>query len=95
MQEAAATLRRSDELRPDMAETLLALGKAAAVSDPTTAEQALDRVTELEKATSLAAQAYFTLATIHRKQGKTELATRETEQFRKLQAQSSAGAAKQ
>ena len=95
MQEAAAALRRSDELRPDMAETLLALGKAAAVGDPSTAEKALNRVIELEKSTPVAAQAYFTLAGIHRKQGKTELATRETEQFRRLQAQSSAGVAKQ
>lgn len=95
MQEAAAVFRRSNELRPDMPETLFSLGKAAAVADPASAEKALNRVVELEKDTPLAAQAYFTLATIHRKQGKTELATRETEQFRRLQAQSNAGVAKQ
>ena len=95
MQEAATALRRSDELHPDMPETLLALGKAAAVSNPTTAEKALDRVSELEKNTPLAAREYFTLASIHRKQGKTELAMRETEQFRRLQAQNIAGPPKQ
>jgi tetratricopeptide (TPR) repeat protein len=86
MKEAVEELRRSDSLRPDMAETLYALGKASAVSDPPTAEHALIRVTELEKDTPLAAQSYLALAGIHRKLGKTELAAREMQDFRRIQA---------
>jgi len=86
MKEAAAALQRSDQLRPNMPETLYSLGKAAAASDTITAERALKRVIELEKESPLAAQAYFTLAAIHRKQGKLDQAAQETEEFRKLQA---------
>ncbi len=66
MKEAAEELKRSDSLRPDMPETLYALGKAAAISDPDVAEHALERVIELEKDTPLAGQAYLVLAQIHR-----------------------------
>jgi tetratricopeptide (TPR) repeat protein len=86
MKEAAEELRRSDALRPDMPETLLALGKACAVSDPQTAERVLGRVVELEKESTLAAQAEFALAGIHRKLGKTDLAAREMQEFRRLQS---------
>jgi len=86
MKEAAEALQRSDTLRPNMAETLYSLGKADAVSDPSDAEAALKRVIELEKESPLAAQAYFALAAIHRKQGKTEEAAHETQEFRRLQA---------
>ena len=77
MEGAAEELRRSDRLRPDMPETLYALGKASAVSNPKQAEQALNRVIAIEKDTQLAGTAYFVLAGIHRKQGKTELAAQE------------------
>ena len=86
MKEAAEELRRSDSLRPNMPETLYALGKAAAVSDPDVAEHALQRVIELEKDTPLTGQAYLTLAQIHRKQGKTEQAARDMQDYRRIQA---------
>jgi tetratricopeptide (TPR) repeat protein len=86
MKEATDELKRSDSLSPDMPETLYALGKAAAISDPNAAEHALKRVIELEKDTSLAGQAYLVLAQIHRRQGKTEQAARDTENYRKIQA---------
>lgn len=86
MKEAAAELQRSNELRPDMPETLCALGRAQAASNAIAAEQALTRVVDLEKNSPLAAQALFTLASIHRKQGKLDQAERETTEFRRLQA---------
>jgi tetratricopeptide (TPR) repeat protein len=86
MKEAASELRRSDKLSPDMPETLYALGKSTAVSDPAAAAKAFLRITELERATPLAAQAYLALAEIHRKQGKTELAAREMQEYRRIQA---------
>jgi tetratricopeptide (TPR) repeat protein len=86
MREAASELRRSDELNPDMSETLYAFGKSTAVSDPAAAAKAFFRITELEKATPLAAQAYLALAEIHRKQGKTELAAGEMQEYRRIQA---------
>ena len=86
MKEAAEELRRSDSLRPDMPETLYALGRAVAVSDPNVAEHALRRVIELEKETPLAGQAYLALAGIHRKQGKTEQAAHEMQEYRRIQA---------
>jgi tetratricopeptide (TPR) repeat protein len=86
MKEAAEELQRSNVLRPDMPETLYALGRATALSDPSSAVHALVRVTELEKNTALAAQAYFALSGIHRKQGKTELAAREMQEYRRIEA---------
>jgi tetratricopeptide (TPR) repeat protein len=86
MKEAAEELRRSDVLRPDMPETLYSLGRATAASDASVAERALARVIELEKEGPLAGQAYLALAGIHRKQGKTEQATREIEEYRRIQA---------
>ena len=86
MEGAIEELRRSDTLRPNMPETLYALGKASAASNPQAAEKALNRVLAMEKETQLAGAAYFVLAGIHRKQGKTELAAREMQEFRRLQA---------
>jgi len=86
MKEAAEELKRSDALSPDMPETLNALGKAAAISDPDVAEHALQRVIELEKQTPLVGQAFLVLAQIHRRQGKTEQAARDMENYRKIQA---------
>jgi tetratricopeptide (TPR) repeat protein len=86
MKEAAQELKRSDSLSPDMPETLYALGRAAAISDPDVAEHALQRVIELEKQTPLAGQAHLVLAQIHRRQGKTEQAARDMENYRKIQA---------
>jgi hypothetical protein len=86
MKEATDELKRSDLLRPGMPETLCALGRAAAISDPEVAEHALERVIELEKDTPLAGQAYLALAQIHRRQGKTEQAARDMQNYRRIQA---------
>ena len=86
MKEAVAQLQRSAELRPDMPETLYALGKAAVVSDPFLAEKSFGRLIELEKDTPLAGQAYLALAGIHRKLGKTEQASQEMQEFRRIQS---------
>jgi tetratricopeptide (TPR) repeat protein len=86
MKEALVELQRSDSLRPDMPETLYALGRAAASSEPSVAEHALTRVIELEKDTTLAAQAYLALAGIHRRQGKTDQASHDMQEYRRIQA---------
>ncbi len=86
MKEAADELRRSDSLRPSMPETLYAMGRALAAADASAAEQALTSVLKIEQNTSLAAQADLLLASIHRKQGKSALASREMEDYRRIQA---------
>jgi len=86
MKEAVVELQRSDSLRGDMPETLYALGRAAASSEPSVAEHALTRAIDLEKDTPLAAQAYLTLAGIHRRQGKTDQAAHEMQEYRRIQA---------
>jgi tetratricopeptide (TPR) repeat protein len=86
MKEAAAELKRSDDLRPDMTETLYLLGKATAISEPALAEKTLSRVIELERDTILAGQAYFALAGIHRKLGKTAEAGKDMREFRRIQS---------
>jgi tetratricopeptide (TPR) repeat protein len=86
VREARAELTRSDKLLPEMPETLYALGKAAALEgDGVSAEKDWKKVIELERATSLAAQAHFALAGLYRKQGKAQEAAREMEEFKKLQ----------
>jgi tetratricopeptide (TPR) repeat protein len=85
-QEAIISLKRSNELKPDMPETLYSLGKAASLTgDAATAEKTWARVVELEKNTSLAAQAHFGLAVLYRKQGKASQAQQEMQEFQKLQ----------
>jgi tetratricopeptide (TPR) repeat protein len=86
MKEAAEELRRCDALRPNMPETLYSLGRSLATSDPNAAERSFGHVIELEKETPLAAQAYLALAGIHRKQGRTEQAAQEMQEFRRIQA---------
>jgi tetratricopeptide (TPR) repeat protein len=85
MKEAADELRRSDSLRPNMPETLYAMGRALAAADASAAEQALTSVLKIEPNTPLAAQADLLLASIHRKQGKAALASREMEDYRRIQ----------
>lgn len=89
---AVEELRRSNTLRPNIPETLYSLGEAAAVSNPAEAEQALNRVIAMEKETPLAGSAYFVLAGIHRKQGKTELASRDMQEALRLRPVSRAPA---
>jgi len=85
--DALVELKRSNELKPGMPETLYSLGKAAATAgESTVAEQAWLKVIELEKNTSLAAQAYFGLAGLHRKQGKLAQSQQEMQEFQKLQS---------
>jgi hypothetical protein len=50
------------------------------------AEKVLGRVIELERDTTLAGQAYLALARIHRKLGKTEQATKEIQEFRRIRS---------
>jgi protein O-GlcNAc transferase len=84
--EAREELARSDKLKPDMPETLYSLGKAASLDrDPTAAERAWLHLIEVEKETSLAAQAHFALASLYRKQGQAAKAQHEMEEFRKLE----------
>jgi len=86
-QEALAELKRSNALKPDMPETLYSLGKAASLAgDAASAEKSWARVIQLEKDSSLAAQSHFGLAAIYRKQGKTDLAQHEMQEFQKLQS---------
>jgi hypothetical protein len=60
-------------------------GRALAAADSSAAEQALTSVLKIEQNTSLAAQADLFLASIHRKQGKSALASREMEDYRRIQ----------
>ena len=84
--EARTELMRSDKLLPDMPETLYSLGKAAALEgDAASAEKAWTKLIEIEKSSSLAAQAHYSLAGLYRKQGKTKEAEIEMDEFKKLQ----------
>jgi tetratricopeptide (TPR) repeat protein len=84
--DALPELNRSNELKPEMPETLYSLGKAASlVGENAGAEKAWLKVIELEKNTSLAAQAHFGLAGVYRKQGKAQQAQHEMQEFQKLQ----------
>jgi tetratricopeptide (TPR) repeat protein len=86
-QEAFPELKRANALKPDMPETLYSLGKAASLTgDAATSERSWTRVIELEKDTSLAAQSHFGLAALYRKQGKTDRAQHEMQEFQKLQS---------
>jgi tetratricopeptide (TPR) repeat protein len=85
--DALADLKRSNQLKPEMPETLYSLGKAASLAgESSVAEESWRKVIELEKNTSLAAQAYFGLAGLHRKQGKLSQAQQEMQEFQKLQS---------
>lgn len=85
--DALPELKRSNELKPDMPETLYSLGKAySLVGETAGAEKAWRKVIDLEKNTSLAAQAHFGLAGVYRKQGKAADAQHEMQEFQKLQS---------
>jgi len=84
--EARQQLERANQLKPDMPETLYSLGKAASLDgNPTAAEKAWTRVIELEKESSLAAQAHFGLANLYRRQGNAAKAQQEMQEYKKLQ----------
>jgi tetratricopeptide (TPR) repeat protein len=85
--DALPELKRSNELKPEMPETLYSLGKAYSLAGETAeAEKAWRKVIDLEKNTSLAAQAHFGLAGVYRKQGKATQAQQEMQEFQKLQS---------
>jgi tetratricopeptide (TPR) repeat protein len=85
-QEAQQELERADRVKPGMPETLYSLGKAASLNgNAALAEKSWLRVIEIEKQTSLAAQAHFGLANLYRKQGKQAKAESELQEFRKVQ----------
>ena len=93
VKEAHTELSRADALLPDMPETLYALGKSASLEgDTATAEQEWTKLLGIEKQSTLAAQAHFGLAGLYRKQGKTEAARREMQEFQRLQGNSSSPA---
>jgi tetratricopeptide (TPR) repeat protein len=84
--EARQELARADQLKPDMPETLYSLGKAASLDgNPAAAEKAWTRVIDLEKESSLAAQAHFGLANLYRKQGNAAKAQHEMQEYKRLQ----------
>lgn len=86
VREARDELERADRLKPDMPETLYSLGKAASLTgDSALAEKAWLHLIEIEKQTSLAAQAHFGLSALYRKQGKAVQAEAEMQEFRKLE----------
>jgi tetratricopeptide (TPR) repeat protein len=86
MEQAVSELQRSNQLHPDMPETLYDLGRSALNLQPAEAERALLRVVTLERDTRLASQAYQVLSTLHRKQGKTELASKELQESQRIQS---------
>ena len=84
--EAREALARADRLQPGMPETLYSLGKAASLDgDTADAEKAWLQLINIEKESSLAAQAHFGLATLYRKQGNTAKAESEMQEFKRLQ----------
>jgi tetratricopeptide (TPR) repeat protein len=86
--EACIWLQKADGLRPQMPETLYALGKAESLSgNASKAEQAWTQVIALEKSSPLAAQAHFGLAGLYRKQGRAQAAEREMQIYQQLQKQ--------
>lgn len=83
--EALAELNRANNLLPDMPETLLELGKAAAASgNPADAEKLFRKVLGQEHASSLAESAHFQLSQLYRKLGRKADADREMNAFREL-----------
>jgi tetratricopeptide (TPR) repeat protein len=85
--EARQELERADVLKPNMPETLYSLGKAASLDgDAMLAERSWNKLLEIERDTSLSAQAHFALATLYRKQGNAVKAQREMQEYQKLQS---------
>ena len=86
VQQAHKELEHADELKPGMPETLYSLGKAAALDgDAAGAEKTWRKLVEIEKESSLAAQAHFGLAGLYRKQGKAAQAQHEMQEFQRLE----------
>ncbi len=87
VKQALLELERADHLRPEMPETLYALGKAQSLSgDSSAAEKSWTKVSSIEKDSALAAQAHFGLAGLYRKQGKMAEASREMQDYQRIQS---------
>jgi tetratricopeptide (TPR) repeat protein len=83
--EALAELQRSDQLRPDMLDTLLDLGKAYLMEnqiDP--AEKAFRRILAIQDAGEVAAAAHLQLSQICHRKGLAEEAEQHLQRFREL-----------
>lgn len=83
--EALAALQRSDELRPNMIETLLDMGKAYLMEhriEP--AEKAFRRIIEINDTDEIGAAAHLQLSQICRRLGRTEEAEQHLKRFREL-----------
>lgn len=84
--EAREQLIRANHLRPEISETLYALGKSFLLEgDAKHAEKSWLKLLSVEKDTDVAAQTHFAPSGMYRKQGKTAEADHETQEFQKLQ----------
>ncbi len=89
---ALQQLRRANELKPEMPETLIELGKAEAASgNLPQAEKALLEVVALEPQSALAETAHFQLSQIYRRGARIVDADRENTLFRELRAKRTGG----
>ncbi|HEY7211822.1 MAG TPA: tetratricopeptide repeat protein [Bryobacteraceae bacterium] len=85
IKEAQAELARANRLRPDMPQTLLALGRAEMLAgDRSAAEDFWKKLLSIEDSGALAAQAHFALAGLYRKQGKAAEAAHEMEAYQRM-----------
>ena len=83
--EALAELQRSDQLQPDMLDTMLDLGKAYLMENQIEpAEKAFQRIIRINDADEIAAAAHLQLSQICRKLGRTEEADQHLKRFREL-----------
>lgn len=86
IKDARATLDRANTLAPSMPETLFAMGKSAYLDgDTKAAEKAWLDLLGIEKDSTLAGQAHFSLAALYRKQGDTAKAEASMREFQRIQ----------
>ena len=84
--EAVNELERSDQLRPQMVETLYDLGKAySAEKEPAKAEKAWLEVIALNDSCEQAASSHLRLSELYRKEGKGAEADKQLKRFREFQ----------
>lgn len=83
--EALVELRRSDQLQPDMLDTLLDLGKAYLMENQIeSAEKAFRRIVAINDADEIAAAAHLQLSQICRRLGRVDEAEEHLKKFREL-----------
>ena len=84
-QEALKQLQRSDELRPEMIETLYDLGKALEQENQLpAAEKAWLQLIKLGPHTPLAVSAHLELSHLYRREGRAAEADSQLQQFREM-----------